>query len=74
MIVHARTLEYYRQLGLAAAVVEAGVCVAALHVREGDDAAAHHHQSQHDVLSSHQFLFSKSRPNPVKNQALCNGY
>ena len=34
MVVQARTLEFYRQFGLADAVVDAGVKVAAAHLRE----------------------------------------
>ena len=40
MVVHARTLEFYRQLGFADAVVDLGIRIEAIHLREdGHDIA-----------------------------------
>jgi 2-polyprenyl-6-methoxyphenol hydroxylase-like FAD-dependent oxidoreductase len=41
MVVHARTLEFYRQLGFAQQVIDAGIRIDALHVREQDHAGSH---------------------------------
>jgi 2-polyprenyl-6-methoxyphenol hydroxylase-like FAD-dependent oxidoreductase len=40
MIVHARTLEFYRQLGFAQETVARGIPVRAIHLREGNEEAA----------------------------------
>jgi 2-polyprenyl-6-methoxyphenol hydroxylase-like FAD-dependent oxidoreductase len=40
MIVHARTLEFYRQLGFAEEAVARGIPVRAIHLREGNEEAA----------------------------------
>jgi 2-polyprenyl-6-methoxyphenol hydroxylase-like FAD-dependent oxidoreductase len=40
MAVHARTLEFYRQLGFAEEVIERGIRMKRIHLREGDDEVA----------------------------------
>ncbi|MET0323074.1 MAG: FAD-dependent monooxygenase [Duganella sp.] len=41
MVVHARTLEFYRQLGFAQQAIDAGIRIDALHVREQDQDGSH---------------------------------
>ncbi len=51
MAVHARTLEFYRQFGFAEEVVDAGINVRTMHLREaGEDVAAY--AAQHGLRFS----------------------
>ena len=65
LAVHARTLEFYRQLGLAEAVVEAGTKIEAIRMREAGAEVAHvrsaRSRRRHEPLSL--------RPRPAARRA-----
>jgi 2-polyprenyl-6-methoxyphenol hydroxylase-like FAD-dependent oxidoreductase len=49
MAVHARTLELYRQFGFAGAIVDQGVKIATIHLRESKDGESPHELSKVDL-------------------------